>query len=71
MNGCLLPPLDEQADVGVCVAEGVEDGGSFDVAAVDVVHPQDAIVDTEKKRFYYLHRKEYLITFSNTHSNQV
>ena len=49
----LLPPLDEEADGRVGVPEGLEDGRALDVAAVDVVHAQDAVVHTEKKHNYF------------------
>ena len=44
-----LSPLDEEADGGIRVPERLEDGRALDVAAVDVVHPQDAVVHSGNK----------------------
>jgi len=43
----LLSSLDEEADSGISVSDCVKNRRSFDVATVDVVHSQNAIVDSE------------------------
>ncbi len=43
----LLSSLDEEADSGISISDCVKNSRSFDVATVDVVHSQNAIVDSE------------------------
>jgi len=39
-----LSASDDQADSALSVPQGVQDQASLDVSAVNVVHPQDAVV---------------------------
>lgn len=45
----LLSSPDYEVDTGAGVAKCVQDSGSFNVSAVNVVHSQNAVVDSARK----------------------